>query len=278
MPASTLRKLQSAALALALTAPAAALAISAAPSPVLRAAAAQWLPMSAVSFAIVDAESGRVVLSHGADTLRSPASTIKLLTTIASLDLLGPAYTWHTRALKLGEIDDGVLNGDLVLKGGGDPYMTLERWWSFVRRLRVKGLRSIRGDIVVDESAYALPAEDPAAFDGRPNRVYNVQPDALMVNFRSIDFRIAPNPATHKIEIAATPAPQNLVIENHIDFAAGRCSAHAARVDFEVASEQWDRVVFTGALSPECAERSITRVLLKPPDYAFGTFVELWKE
>ena len=49
-------------------------------------------------------------------------------------------------------------------------------------------------------------------------------------------------------------------------------------MDFEVASAGWDRVVFSGALSPNCAPRSFTRVLLRPADYAFGTFVTLWRE
>jgi serine-type D-Ala-D-Ala carboxypeptidase/endopeptidase (penicillin-binding protein 4) len=63
-----------------------------------------------------------------------------------------------------------------------------------------------------------------------------------------------------------------------VRFAAGRCGGAAGRVDFKVASARWDRVVFGGALSPHCAERSFTRVLLQPATYAFGTFVELWRE
>jgi D-alanyl-D-alanine carboxypeptidase/D-alanyl-D-alanine-endopeptidase (penicillin-binding protein 4) len=99
-----------------------------------------------------------------------------------------------------------------------------------------------------------------------------------MVNFQSIDFRVVPNAAMHRVDIIASPTPVNLVIENHIAFRPGRCTAAAGRVDFEVASERWDRVVFSGALAPTCAERSFARVLLKPADYAFGTFVALWRE
>ncbi len=255
-----------------------AFALSGAAAVVARAVEAHHLPLSAASFVIADTESGRVIAQLNGEEQRSPASTIKLVTTFASLDLLGPAFAWHTRALIRGDIKNGVLNGDLILRGGGDPYITLERWWSFASMLRAKGLRVIRGDIVIDDSAFALPPEDPGAFDGRPNRTYNVQPDALMVNFQSIEFRVVPNPNTRKIDIVATPAPANLAIENRIDFAAGQCSANAAQVGFEVVSERWDRVLFTGALSPRCAERSITRVLLTPTAYAFGTFVELWQE
>jgi D-alanyl-D-alanine carboxypeptidase/D-alanyl-D-alanine-endopeptidase (penicillin-binding protein 4) len=248
------------------------------PAPIAQTIAAQRLASSGVSFAVLDVESGKVIASLNGETPRSPASTIKLVTTFAALDLLGPAYTWQTRALLRGRLRNGELHGDLVLKGGGDPYMTLERWWSFVHALRAKGLKTIRGDIVIDHSAFALPAEDPGAFDGRPHRSYNAEPDALMVNFQSIEFRLAPNASTHTIDIVATPAPVNLAIDNRVRFAAGRCRARADRVDFSVPTDAWDRVLFSGMLSGECAERSFTRVLLKAPTYAYGTFVQLWKE
>jgi serine-type D-Ala-D-Ala carboxypeptidase/endopeptidase (penicillin-binding protein 4) len=240
------------------------------PAAITQSLAAQQLPSSALSFVIVDAETGRVVMSHNPDTPRSPASTIKTVTTFAALDMLGPAYIWHTRAW--------LHDGDLYLQGGGDPYITLERWWSFVQSLRAQGLNSIPGDIVIDNSAFSLPKEDPGAFDGKPNRSYNVLPDALMVNFQSIDFSLAANAETHRVDIVASPAPVNLEVDNHIRYAAGRCGGPAARVDFQVASPQWDRVVFSGTLSPHCAQQTFARVLLQPTTYAFGTFVELWRQ
>jgi D-alanyl-D-alanine carboxypeptidase/D-alanyl-D-alanine-endopeptidase (penicillin-binding protein 4) len=248
------------------------------PAPVAHTLAAERLAPSTASFAVLDVDSGRVIASLNAETPRSPASTMKLVTTFASLDLLGPAHTWHTEALVRGTLDDGLLRGDLILKGGGDPYMTLERWWSFVNTLRAKGLKTIAGDVVIDDTAFALPPEDPAAFDGRPHRSYNVEPDALMVNFQSVEFRMAPNAATRTIDIVATPAPINLAIDNRIGFATGRCGGAAARVDFDVSAAESDRAEFSGHLSGECLERTITRVMLKAPSYAFGTFVELWRE
>ena len=240
------------------------------PAAIAQLMAAQRLPSSALSFVIVEADTGRVVMSHNPDTPRSPASTIKTVTTFAALDMLGPAFVWRTRAW--------LHDGDLYLQGGGDPYITLERWWSFVQSLRSQGLNSIAGDIVIDNSAFSLPKEDPGAFDGRPNRSYNVVPDALMVNFQSIDFSLAANAETHRVDIVASPAPVNLEVDNHIRYAPGRCSGPTARVDFQVASPQWDRVIFAGTLSPHCAQQTFARVLLQPATYAFGTFIELWRQ
>jgi serine-type D-Ala-D-Ala carboxypeptidase/endopeptidase (penicillin-binding protein 4) len=244
--------------------------IAAVPADITQAIAAQRLPTSAVSFIILEADSGHVVMSQNADTPRSPASTIKTVTTFAALDMLGPAYIWQTRAW--------ASDADLVLQGGGDPYMTMERWWSFVQGLRAQGLKSIRGDIVIDDTAFSLEKEDPGAFDGRPNRSYNVLPDALMVNFQSIEFKLLADADSRQVQVIASPTPVNLDVENRIRFAPGRCSGSAGRVDFQVASARWDRVVFSGALSPHCAARSFARVLLTPATYAFGTFVELWRE
>src|ERR1700744_4123018 len=99
-----------------------------------------------------------------------------------------------------------------------------------------------------------------------------------MVNFQSIDFRLAADADSHEVDVVANPMPVNLEIENHIRYTAGRCSGSAGRVDFKIASPQWDHVVFSGTLSPHCSERTFARVLLKPSTYAFGTFVELWRQ
>jgi len=248
------------------------------PTEIASTIATEHLPPSSVSFTVVDVDSGRVVASDNAGTPRSPASTIKTITTFASLDLLGPAYLWHTKALVRGTLNDGELDGDLILQGGGDPYMTLERWWNFARQIRAAGVRHVRGDLVIDNSVFALPPEDLGAFDGRPNRAYNVAPDGLMVNFQSIEFHVAPNPARQRIDVRADPDLGNLVVENRIRFVPGRCDAGANRVDFEVVPDRPNHVEFSGVLAATCEARDITRVLSTPADYAYGSFVSLWRE
>jgi D-alanyl-D-alanine carboxypeptidase/D-alanyl-D-alanine-endopeptidase (penicillin-binding protein 4) len=254
------------------------LATSTLPPDIARTLEAERIPTASESYVVLDVASGQTVLSHNADVPRSPASTLKTVTTYASLDLLGPAYTWHTRALVRGRLENGVLDGDLVLQGGGDPYMTLERWWGFVQRLRAQGLKSIRGDVVVDATAFALEPEDPGAFDGRPNRVYNVEPDALMVNFQSVEFHVIPNAESRSVDIVAEPAPSNLVIDNRVRYTGGRCRGAANRVDFEIPAPRGNRVAFRGTLAAACAPRDLTRALSTPAEYAYGTFVSLWRE
>ncbi len=236
------------------------------------------LPPDAVSLVVIDTATGQSLAEWNADQPRSPASTLKVVTTYAALDMLGPAYLWHTRALARGTIHDGVLDGDLVLQGGGDPYLTLERWWGFVRQLRNTGLRSIRGDIIVDDTAFALPPEDPGTFDARPDRLYNVAPNALLVNFQSVEFRITPDASSHRILVGADPWPDNLVVDNHIRFVGGRCRRMADRVEFDISGSGRDHIAFSGALAAQCAPRAFARALLHPAGYAYGTFVAYWRQ
>ena len=87
------------------------------------------------------------------DLARHPASLFSL-TTYSALELLGPAFSWSTPVWLRGTVEGGVLNGDLVIKGNGDPKLVLERMWLLMRRVQQAGVREIRGDIVVDRSAF----------------------------------------------------------------------------------------------------------------------------
>ncbi len=104
------------------------------------------------------------VVAAGAERALNPASTIKLVTTYAGLELLGPAYTWLTEAYAVGPLNQEVLTGDLVLKGYGDPKLTLENFWLLLRELRARGLREIRGDLVLDRGYFSGIEADPGAF------------------------------------------------------------------------------------------------------------------
>jgi D-alanyl-D-alanine carboxypeptidase/D-alanyl-D-alanine-endopeptidase (penicillin-binding protein 4) len=139
------------------------------------------------------------------DQAANPASLMKLYTTLAALDTLGPAWRWNTPVWLDGRVEDGVLDGSLVIQGSGDPKLVQERLWLLLRRVMQLGVREIRGDIVLDHSAFALPEVDPGAFDGEPLRPYNVQPDALLVNFKSVTYSFLPDPARGLAAVIVEP-------------------------------------------------------------------------
>ena len=152
------------------------------PDSVAAALAQAGVPESEVGIYVHDLTSDREVLSFGADKALNPASTMKLLTTFAALELLGPAYAWKTEAWLDGTLEGDRLDGNLVLKGYGDPKFGMENFWLLLRELRSRGIREIGGDLVLDRSFFAIENHDPALFDNEPSRPYNVGADALLIN------------------------------------------------------------------------------------------------
>ncbi|MEE4383629.1 MAG: D-alanyl-D-alanine carboxypeptidase, partial [Pseudomonadales bacterium] len=124
------------------------------PPSVLRVAGALGVDPQNVSVFVADLADGAVRAHWRADAPRIPASTLKLVTTFAALEGLTPAHRWRTEAWALGPVRDGVLDGDLLLRGTGDPWLVAEEFWKFVRGIRGAGIRRITGDLVVDGSAF----------------------------------------------------------------------------------------------------------------------------
>ena len=141
------------------------------------------IPLNHVGIVVQDTSRPRPLFEHDANRARNPASVMKLVTTFAALDLLGPDHRWKTEAYLGGPLVNGALHGDLILKGDGDPKITVEQWQSFIAQLRAKGLDAVDGDLALDRSRFALPPHDPGAFDNEPLKQYNVGPDCLLVNF-----------------------------------------------------------------------------------------------
>jgi D-alanyl-D-alanine carboxypeptidase/D-alanyl-D-alanine-endopeptidase (penicillin-binding protein 4) len=209
----------------------------------------------------------------------NPASTMKLVTTYAALELLGPTYTWKTEAYAAGSLDSGVLNGDLILKGYGDPKFTLENFWLLLRRLRALGLREIHGDLVLDRS-YFEPAEyDAAKFDGEPLRAYNVAPDALLLNFKAVRFLFAPDAGRKIVAVVAEPRPAGLDFTAAVRATDGPCGDWRAgiKADFENNGAS-ARANFTGSMPASCGEHYWNASLLAQPNYVYGVFRQLWEE
>ena len=108
------------------------------PAPVREALAAAGVPEAAVAAVVEPVGGGPPVVSHNARAPMNPASVMKVVTTYAALDLLGPAFTFRTDAYVSGELRHGVLTGNLHIRGGGDPKLTYDRLWRMARQLRVR--------------------------------------------------------------------------------------------------------------------------------------------
>ena len=230
-----------------------------------------------VSLFVVDIESGDVLLEWNADEPRNPASTIKLITTLVGLDVLGPAYTWSTDIYALGDVDNGRLDGDLLIKGHGDPFLVTERVWQMLRLVRQYGIQEIGGDLLIDDSYFQVPDYDPAAFDNQPLRAYNVAPNALLMNFKVVRYWFEPDFDKNAVRVLVDPPLDNLKVENQLSLRQGSCRGYQRGISIS-ANESFDEIALSGRFPTGCKRYAMDRAVLDHAEFAYGLFSSLWRE
>jgi serine-type D-Ala-D-Ala carboxypeptidase/endopeptidase (penicillin-binding protein 4) len=233
------------------------------------------LPRDALALLVVEVEAQALPrLSHRAGSALNPASIAKLATTFAALELLGPAFTWSTPVYLDGAVREGVLHGNLYIKGQGDPKLVAERLWLLLRRVQGLGIRSIAGDIVLDQSAFETIVQDPGAFDGEPLRPYNATPEALLLNFKSLVMTFTPNGGQAQVQVE--PPLAGLAVPAGMPLVTGACGDWRAglKADFSDPS----RIRFAGGYPAACGERIWPLAYPDPANYATRAIAGLWQQ
>ena len=221
------------------------------PEPVIQAFKQANVPLSAVSIMVTPLNNAspsstpsKPRLSLHANAEMNPASVMKLITTSAGLSLLGPDFTWRNKVWVDGPVKEGVLQGNLYLKGSGDPKLVVERLQTLLQEVMAKGLREVKGDIVLDGSVFDLPHQNPASFDDEPLRPYNVAPQGLLLNFNAMLFKFTPDAARGEAKVEGEPPLANVQWPSSVSLSAGPCQDWRTqlRADFSKA----DSVRFNG--------------------------------
>ncbi len=277
MPVRPFPALRRAALALLAASAATALA-QALPATVDAALARAKVPREDVTLLVVDAEGIRPPrLAWRTQVAVNPASIMKLVTTYAALDLLGPAFAWSTPVYVDGAVANGVLNGNLYIKGQGDPKLVIERIWLMLRRVQALGIQSVGGDIVIDRSAFETLEADPAAFDGEGLRPYNAAPDALLVNYKSVVMTFVPAPGGQNAQIDYEPPLAGVATQASVPLSPnGECGdwRGALRAEFADAT----RIRFAGSYPAACGEKVWPVAYADPRSYALRAIGGIWGE
>jgi D-alanyl-D-alanine carboxypeptidase/D-alanyl-D-alanine-endopeptidase (penicillin-binding protein 4) len=182
------------------------------------------LQAASVGIFVQEVGSNKPLLSMNADKPMNPASVMKLVTTYAALELLGPAYTWKTGIYETGSRHGDVLEGDLVFKGAGDPKLTEQDLWTAMKALRARGIREVHGNILLDRGAFDASGYDAAKFDGDPLRAYNAGPDALLINFKAFDLTFAPDEAAGAVNVTVEPRAAGLPLRANLRLTQGACA------------------------------------------------------
>ncbi len=249
------------------------------PEPVRAVLDEAGIPQTSVGVFVQDVAESAPLLELNADAAKNPASVMKLVTTAAALHSLGPNYRWQTLAYAGGPLNGERLEGDLILKGSGDPLLDTEAFWTFLRRLRERGLRHIGGDLTIDESYFELEREDRGAFDGRPYRVYNVQPAALLVNFHVYRFRLRPDRISGEVVVTTDPPSTTVTIQNALKLTNGQCRGRKFRVRMKVLEGlPHDTIRFSGNYPIRCGAYSMLRTVSSQESYVYGVFKALWRD
>jgi len=152
----------------------------------------------------------------------------------------------------------------------------VERVWLMLRRLQQLGVREIRGDIVLDRSAFAVPEASPAEFDGDPSRPYNVRPDALMLNYKSVIYSFTPDPARGLATVSAEPALAGVQVDTSVPLAAGPCDDWRSALKAQLGEPT--RMHFAGAYPASCGEKTWPVAFADARSYNARLIEQLWRE
>lgn len=251
------------------------------PPPVAQELARQGLPASALSFRIepvIGARSPARTLADGRAV--NPASAMKLVTTLAALDLLGPAHRWTTSMHASAAVEDGVLQGDLYLLGGGDPNLTWERIGAMLRVLRGSGIDAIAGDLVLDRSLFqpARPDIGAAPFDDTPDAAYNVIPDALTPSDYLVTYALSSGASGMTVQ--TTPPLSAVVVDNRMTLDDRPCADWQdswRQPGVQAEADGTLRITLAGAFPRHCQARVELATLER--DLYVERFVRaLWRE
>ena len=220
------------------------------------------IPKKDISIYIKEAgDSNRVVAALNAGVTRTPASVMKVLSIYATVLKLGFNYRWPTEFYTTGKIKNGVLSGDLLVKGYGDPTLSSRDLPSIVAQIKAKGIRKITGNIVIDRSYFAVGTKNNSGFDKHTYSPYNAMPDAMMFNERVSTICVAPN----KNSVRKKVPDGSYVLQNNLQRVnkpcRGRYSWPGMRIDN---SGGTPTVILRGKISKNCGNRNLCQVITKP--------------
>lgn len=236
------------------------------------------VPADALGVYVQEVGNNAALINWQAELPMQPASTMKLVTSYAALNLLGPAYTWKTSVYMTGQLAGDVLVGDLILQGGGDPHMVLENFWMLLRQIRAKGIREIQGNLIIDSSWMEPQHFDAADFDGDPTRPYNVGPDALLVNYNVMDLQLHQDAAGFRVD-TSTPVALQTTVDVHP--VSGPCAEWRGKLTpvFSFLNAQIN-LNLTGTYPTSCGNQSwlLQPYPLSHSDFDGALFRQLWKE
>ena len=225
---------------------------------------------------VVRAADGATVWAHRADASLIPASNMKILTSLAVLELLGPTHRFETTVLADQRPDSEGRVGELIIRGGGDPALTSEDWWRLAADLRRSGLRKVEGNILVDDSLFEDALWHPSW--GTPSsRAYHAPVGALSANYGAFFVAVTPGQEVGQPgEVRLDPPVEYLKAINRSRTVSEE-SGDSLRVGHGLASADQEEVIVSGALRDGRGPALFARSVRDPALYA-GSLLKMQLE
>jgi len=246
------------------------------------------VPPENVAVYVQQVDAAQPLVSHLADQAFAPASVMKVMTTYAALDMLGPAYRWRTAVYHDDVVENGILDGNLIIQGSGDPYFRTEDFWQLLTYLRQRGVTEIRGDLVLDGTRFQPASGNPGAFDGEPYRAYNALPSAWLLNFKATSFRLVADAAHKRVDILPNPEIPEIRVSNGLKLTTGSCGNWRRALQYDIQpiplnaaadkSAGLMLVDFRGSYAASCGEKTMELSLLDDGSYTLGVFRKIWQQ
>ena len=230
----------------------------------------------ALSLVLLPLSGPGIPTVYNADVSMNPASTMKLVTTYAALEMLGPTHQWKTEFYTDGTLNNGILQGNLYLKGGGDPKLNLVKLGLLMRDLRANGVQQVTGDLVLDRNFFDQPQLPVFNDDGNDkNKPFLVKPDSLMVNLKALRF-VARNDGG-KVLISVEPPIASIKIDNQVKAVNAKQCTGDVRYNPVTQADGSVIVTVSGQLADGCNSQTYLS-LLDHATYTAGAVRAIWKE
>lgn len=168
-----------------------------------------------------DGEAQSVLLDINGKQVMIPASISKVATASAVLATFPPGHKFKTQLWSSAKVVDGVLKGDLYLKGGGDPSFVSENMWFLVNALLRTDLKKIEGDIVVDDSLFDKMRYDISRQKERVDRAYDAPVGAMSFNWNSVNIFVRPGDVGGPAKVFVDPENDYIRLSNRAKTTAG---------------------------------------------------------
>jgi D-alanyl-D-alanine carboxypeptidase/D-alanyl-D-alanine-endopeptidase (penicillin-binding protein 4) len=177
---------------------------------------ARCLDSSKTAASVVEIPTGKVVYTRNVNQPLMPASILKIVTTAAALNYLGPEYRFTTQFLHTGRRVGDVIQGDLVVRGGGDPKLSSEQLWLIATRIKASGISEVTGKLVIDTHFFDNYDRAPAWDEEEVSqRAYNAKLSAFSINFNTISVHVLPGASVGTpLNVWLEPTPLYMRINN----------------------------------------------------------------